>query len=139
MKNTLLSTQYFYMRTFFSTTNMGKPKNQGREAKLKEKREAEKERYRRIMADPEKRKLMQEKERLKYLRKKEKKMVLSIAEMTPRQQRKQRKSWRENTKRHRERQKGGIRMQEFLAVNTPPGSDVDDVGGMQPQVSENSF
>lgn len=63
--NSKVNSVFTFMQ-FSNRTNMGKPKTTDREAKLKNKREGEKERYRRIMGAPEKKKLMQEKERLKY-------------------------------------------------------------------------
>lgn len=72
---------------------------------MQEKRERERERRRRIREDPVKREEQREKERQKYLKQKQNKVKKSINEMTPREQRKQRKKWRDNIRNFRLKRK----------------------------------
>ncbi|KAJ8734098.1 hypothetical protein PYW07_014649 [Mythimna separata] len=62
-------------------------------------------RYAEIKNDPEMYEREKEKERLRYIMKKEKRQVIPIDEKSPRDQRQQRKKWREASKRYRENKK----------------------------------
>lgn len=74
-----------------------------REEHLEKKRLAERLRYQRIKNDPEKYSQQKEKEKKKYERKKEKGTIKTVNQMTPREQRKARKIWREKAKQRRRR------------------------------------
>lgn len=62
-------------------------------------------RYAEIKTDPEMYTTEKEKQRLRYIKKKEKGQIVPIDEKSPRDQRKQRKKWREASKRYRETKK----------------------------------
>ncbi|XP_075977850.1 uncharacterized protein LOC142977668 [Anticarsia gemmatalis] len=104
---------------------MGKIKKQTREERLLKKRLAERRRYERIKSDEQLWKEKQEKNKHSYLRRKKEKKQLSIAEMTPRQQRLQRKAWRKNFKAFHSRKKAQKRIALLLENNTPPESEYE--------------
>ncbi|CAF4819497.1 unnamed protein product [Pieris macdunnoughi] len=78
-------------------------KNITREKRLEKKRVAERLRYQRIKNDPEKYSQQREKEKKKYKRKKEKGTIKTVNQMTPRENLKARKIWREKAKQQRRR------------------------------------
>ncbi|CAG9569822.1 unnamed protein product [Danaus chrysippus] len=78
-------------------------KKLSREERLEKKRLAERLRYQRIKNDPERYSQQKEKEKKKYERKKEKGTIKTVNQMTPREQRKARKIWRERAKQRRRR------------------------------------
>ncbi|CAH2083433.1 unnamed protein product [Euphydryas editha] len=87
---------------------------------------ANEKRYAKIKSDPVKYAIEREKEHQRYLTRKERKKILSIQELTPRAKELQRKRWRDNYRRYRQRkllQKRGV---ELMNANTPSGSDTDD-------------
>ncbi|CAH0717729.1 unnamed protein product, partial [Brenthis ino] len=86
-----------------NTTIMPPRKKLTREEHLEKKRLAERLRYQRIKNDPEKYSQQKEKEKKKYERKKEKGTIKTVNQMTPREQRKARKIWREKAKQRRRR------------------------------------
>ncbi|KAH9642819.1 hypothetical protein HF086_012313 [Spodoptera exigua] len=61
--------------------------------------------YAELKDDPEMYERFKEKERLRYLKKKEKRQVIPIEEKSPRDQRQQRKKWREASKKYREKKR----------------------------------
>lgn len=65
-------------------------------------------RYAEIKNNPEMYEREKEKEKLRYLKKKEKGQVIPIDEKSPRDQRQQRKKWRESSKKYRENKKDKI-------------------------------
>lgn len=104
-----------------------------REDILKKKREAEKARLARIKSDPIKLAEYKEKQRLQYLKKKEKGQRKSIKDMTPREQRLNRKKWKKHSSKYRQKQqllKSNTR--NFVRQNTPPSTDDE----AQPVVGE---
>lgn len=84
---------------------MAKNQSKTKEKSLAEKRETEKQRYKRIKDDPVKYEERKKKDRLSYLKRKENKKVKPIVEMTPREKRAKRKAWKENSKTSREKKK----------------------------------
>lgn len=81
---------------------MPKP-NKKKEEILAQQRLAKKRQYQRLKNDSdlyEERKL---KNKIDYLRRKENKKILTIDELSPREQRSRRKKWRENTRRYRQK------------------------------------
>ncbi|XP_045775471.1 uncharacterized protein LOC123874272 [Maniola jurtina] len=97
-----------------------------REQKLAQARLHKKQKYEQLKKDPAKYAKQKEKERLRYLKRKEKKKIKTIQDMTPRQQRVQRKKWRENSKKRTERVKRSKQIEQMLLDNTPPTSDLED-------------
>lgn len=80
---------------------MVKPKKKATtQEKLAKDRLRKKEKYAEIKKDPVRYRIEKEKERKKYLLRKEKKKILTIAEMTDRQKREQRRRWRMNSKKY---------------------------------------
>jgi len=67
---------------------------------LKIKKECERNRLAKIKSDPELKAKQKEKERQKYLRKKEKGIVKSITDLPVRDQKKQRKEWKINSRKY---------------------------------------
>lgn len=82
---------------------MANKKKLTREERLEKKRQAERLRYQKIKNDPDKYALQQEKERKKYERKKDKGVIKTVDKMTPREQRKARKMWKEKSRERRRR------------------------------------
>ncbi|CAH0549731.1 unnamed protein product [Brassicogethes aeneus] len=98
---------------------MTKPRNKlTNEEKLEAKRQAERERRRRIRDDPVKQKEQSRKNHQKYIKQKEKKIVKSISELSPREKRMQRKKWKKNSKEYRERKKQVHRYEDKIAVRS---------------------
>jgi hypothetical protein len=87
------------------------------------KRDNEKLRQKKIKENPEALAVEKAKRHQKYLNRIAKKQVKLIADMTPRDARKKRKQWRQNTKNKRARAKELV---NFLKSNTPETSDDDD-------------
>lgn len=91
-----------------------------REERLEKKRNAEKLRYQRIKNDPDKYAQQRVKEREKYEKKKDLGTIKTVKQMTPREQRKARKIWRDKAKIRRRR----LALQNISnAPITPPCSD----------------
>lgn len=80
---------------------MGKTK----EERLIQQRMCKRRKYMEIKNDPELYALEKEKQRAKYEKRKKEKKQLPVAEKSPREQRKLRKQWKENSKKYRQRQK----------------------------------
>lgn len=101
-----------------------KKKKQSDEDRLRKKREAEKKRQERIKADPEL--LLREKEKwkVKYKNRKEKGQVKLVKEMNLRELRAQRKAWKQKQKKQREKLKTNKTLEEYLLVNSLPGSNI---------------
>lgn len=93
------------------------------EQKKELKRERERARRKRIKDDPVQREIQREKERKRYLEKKEKGIVKLIADMTPREQRLSRKSWRINSRNYQMRKDAYKQESLRLREDTPPASD----------------
>lgn len=94
-----------------------------REERLEKKRIAERLRYQKIKNDKDKYAQQKVKEREKYEKKKEKGVIKTVNQMTPREQRKARKVWREKAKNRRHR----LALQDISnAPETPPCSDNED-------------
>ncbi|KAK0170557.1 hypothetical protein PV328_008394 [Microctonus aethiopoides] len=74
-----------------------------RDERLEKKRQAEKLRYQKIKNDPEKYELQKQKDKEKYLKKKEKRIIKTVDQMTPREQRKARKMWKKKARERRQR------------------------------------
>lgn len=101
---------------------MAKSKKQTKEERLLKKRLAERKRYEMIKNNPDLWKEKQEKNRQSYLRRKQEKKQLPINEMTPRQQRLQRQTWRKNYRSYYLKKKREKRTAALLEENTPPQS-----------------
>ncbi|CAH0719498.1 unnamed protein product, partial [Brenthis ino] len=101
---------------------MAKSKKQTKEERLMKKRLAERKRYEMIKNNPDLWKEKQEKNRQDYLRRKQEKKQLPINEMTPRQQRLQRQTWRKNYRSYYLKKKREKRTIALLEENTPPQS-----------------
>ncbi|CAH0727113.1 unnamed protein product, partial [Brenthis ino] len=101
---------------------MAKSKKQTKEERLMKKRLAERKRYEMIKNNPDLWKEKQEKNRQSYLRRKQKQKQLPINEMTPRQQRLQRQTWRKNYRSYYLKKKREKRTIALLEENTPPQS-----------------
>lgn len=110
---------------------MAKPKKLTRDELLAKKRAAEKARRDKIKLNPEAHAQYKEKERQRYKKRKEDKKLVQINDLTPRQQRNQRRKWKINSKNFREKQKQKTLLQKKLVESTPPDSDFDDEA--QPQ------
>ena len=94
-----------------------------REERLEKKRIAERIRYQRIKNDKDKYAQQKVKEREKYEKKKEKGVIKTVKQMTPREQRKARKVWREKAKIRRRR----LALQDITnAPEIPPCSVNED-------------
>ncbi|CAB3228673.1 unnamed protein product [Arctia plantaginis] len=103
-----------------SSEKMPPRKKMTREERLEKKRIAERLRYQRIKNDKDKYAQQKIKEREKYEKKKEKGVIKTVQQMTPREQRKVRKVWREKAKIRRRR----LALQDISnAPETPPCSD----------------
>ncbi|CAB3235016.1 unnamed protein product [Arctia plantaginis] len=106
-----------------SSEKMPPRKKTTREERLERKRIAERLRYQRIKNDKDKYAQQKIKEREKYEKKKEKGVIKTVQQMTPREQRKLRKVWREKAKIRRRR----LALQDISnAPETPPCSDSED-------------
>ncbi|CAB3236095.1 unnamed protein product [Arctia plantaginis] len=79
---------------------MAKEKCKKNEDELERRRIARREKYKRIKSDPEKYAIERAKKKEAYLKRKIEQKVKNINEMSPREQRAQRKRWRENSKRY---------------------------------------
>ena len=102
---------------------MAPRKKMTREEQLEKKRIAERIRYQRIKNDKDKYAQQKVKEREKYEKKKEKGVIKTVKQMTPREQRKARKVWREKAKIRRRR----LALQDITnAPETPPCSVNED-------------
>ncbi|CAH0407069.1 unnamed protein product [Chilo suppressalis] len=107
---------------------MAKIKNKKtREEKLAQARRHKKEKYEELKKDPIKYAEQKEKERLRYLKRKEQNKIKNIKDLTPRQQRLQRKKWRENAKKYTEKKKRNKQIEQMLIENSPPTSDSEEV------------
>lgn len=96
-------------------------KKKSRQILLKEKI-ARSERYRRIKEDPNKYAIVKAKKREAYLKRKSEKKIRSINELSPRDQKIQRKKWRQNSQRYQNRKK--IRkLQKVLVQNFKTDED----------------
>lgn len=91
-----------------------KKEKKTREEKLIQARLHKRKIYQEIKNDPEKYQIQKEKERLRYLKRKEEKKIKSVADMTPREQRLQRKRWKLNSKRCLENKKKNKKISEVL-------------------------
>lgn len=78
---------------------------QTKEQRLIKQRLCKRRRYNEIKNDPELLAIEKERQRIKYLKRKEEKKIVQIKDKTPRGQREQRKRWKENTRRYREKRK----------------------------------
>lgn len=94
-----------------------------KEEQLKKKRERERERRRLIRENPVRREQHRLKERRKYERQKQTRIKKSINDMTPREQRLQRKKWSQNSKVYRNKKKQSMHLERVLAESTPPQSE----------------
>lgn len=105
-------------------------KKLSREEILQRKREAERKRYERIKNDPQKKEALRETERLKYLKKKEKGTRKLVENMTPRQHREAKKTWKKHCTKYRNKKKGLANITNaFIRENTPE-SDVSNSSQM---------
>ncbi|KAL3286807.1 hypothetical protein HHI36_001300 [Cryptolaemus montrouzieri] len=99
---------------------MAPRKKMMREERLEKKRIAERLRYQRIKNDPDKYAQRKVKERKNYEKKGDNGTIRTAKQMTPREQRKARKIWREKAKIRRRR----LALQDISnAFVTPPCSD----------------
>ncbi|CAG5055009.1 unnamed protein product [Parnassius apollo] len=105
-------------------------KKQQHKKKLAKDRLRKKEKYAEIKKDPEKYRLEKEKERKKYLLRKEKKKILSIAEITDRQKREQRRRWRKNSRKYLNKLKEQKKIERVLLENSPPTSENEEIANI---------
>lgn len=103
---------------------MAKPKKQKSEEELERRRIARRQKYQTIKKNPELYAAEQEKKRQYYLKAKENKKIKSINEMSPREQRIQRRKWKESAKKFY-RKKVSQRMIENVAV-TEESCDIEN-------------
>lgn len=99
------------------------------EDELERRRIARREKYKQIKNDPQKYAAERAKKREAYLKRKESKKVKSINEMSSREQRLQRKKWRENSKRYQEKKLKEKKIQEVIVPQTTEDSAADDKTG----------
>ncbi|XP_026735951.1 uncharacterized protein LOC113499619 isoform X1 [Trichoplusia ni] len=92
---------------------MAKEKRKKNEDELERRRIARREKYKRIKSDPAKYAIEKNKKKEAYLRRKSEQKVKNINEMSPREQRAQRKRWRENSKRYLEKKANERKIQEI--------------------------
>ncbi|KAH9631435.1 hypothetical protein HF086_014280 [Spodoptera exigua] len=104
---------------------MAKPKKQKSEEELERRRIARRQKYQTIKNNPELYAAEQEKKRQYYLKAKENKKIKSINEMSPREQRIQRRKWKESSKKFY-RKKVSQRIIENVAV-TEESCDIENV------------
>lgn len=97
-----------------------------REWKLAQDRRYKKEWYEKLKKDPVKLAEYKEKERLRYLKKKEQNKIKSVHDLSPRQQRLQRKKWRESAKKYLRKKKRSNQIEQMLIKHSPPTSDSED-------------
>ena len=84
-------------------------------------------RYAELKNDPELYEREKETERLRYIKKKEKGQVIPIGEKSPRDQRQQRKKWREASKRYRENKNGKKNVTKLPEVVLLEHQDQEDI------------
>lgn len=106
---------------------MTKPKKSKEQERLVQQRVNKRRRYIEIKNNPELLALEKEKRRAAYLKKKANKKVTSIIDKTPRKQREQRKKWKENSKRYRQRKKENAKKQCILETVQIEAASVDTV------------
>lgn len=103
------------------------PKKRGkktREEILLEKRLRKRKTYEKIKSDPEKYQMQKEKERLRYKKRREEKKLKSIADMTAREKKLQRKRWRLNSRRFIENKKMNKKICEVLIDSSAACGDI---------------
>lgn len=105
---------------------MTKPKK-SKEQRLAQQRLCKRRRYIEIKNDPELLALEKEKRRAAYLKRKENKKVSSIVDKTPRSQREQRKKWKENSKKYRQKKKENEKSKCILETIQIEAESVDTV------------
>ncbi|CAG4981737.1 unnamed protein product [Colias eurytheme] len=104
------------------------PKNKKKEDILARKRELEKRRYEKIKNNPELYAKYKEKNKAKYQKRKNEGKVLSINNLTQRDQKMLRRKWREEAKKSYQRKKEEKeRIQRFMDCNSPPTSDIENI------------
>ncbi|KAL4708816.1 hypothetical protein ACJJTC_011780 [Scirpophaga incertulas] len=96
-----------------------------KEEKLAKDRERKREKYLEIKNNPELYAIQKEKERKRYLVRKTTKKICSIKEMTPRNQREQRKRWRRNSRKYLKKKEDQKKLVGILINNTPSDSETD--------------
>ncbi|KAL4704663.1 hypothetical protein ACJJTC_013447 [Scirpophaga incertulas] len=96
-----------------------------KEEKLAKDRERKREKYLEIKNNPELYAIQKEKERKRYLVRKTTKKICSIKEMTPRNQREQRKRWRRNSRKYLKKREDQKKLVGILINNTPSDSETD--------------
>ncbi|CAF4947351.1 unnamed protein product [Pieris macdunnoughi] len=104
---------------------MAKPKKQKSEEELERRRVARREKYNRIKNNPELYATEQEKKRQNYLNRKESKQIKIINEMSPRDQRIQRRKWKESAKKYYKKKVS----QKIIETVTVREVDSEDVQG----------
>lgn len=121
-------------------TNMAKPRKKMSDEEKKEKRREQirlsmRRNRKKIKKDPAALEEMRRKDRDRYHKKKEKGLIKTIKDHTPRQQRKIRKYWRENSKKYRTKQAMLKRTEEILREDTPPSSPASSQRGSRRSVA----
>lgn len=113
---------------------MAPKKKQTNEERLQKKREAEKRRQERIKADPEL--LLKEKEKWKkkYESRIQKGQIKLVNDMSRRQLKAQRKTWKEKKRNQRETKKKNTEFEEYLQINSPADSNDNNEVEDQPAV-----
>lgn len=111
-----------------------KKKKKTNEERLQKKREAEKRRQERIKADPEL--LLKEKEKWKkkYESRIQKGQIKLVNDMSRRQLKAQRKTWKEKKRNQRETKKKNTEFEEYLQINSPADSNDNNEVEDQPAV-----
>lgn len=104
-------------------------KRKTKEIRLENAKIARRQAYAENKADPELYDIIKEKEKERYKKRKEKKQILSITEKSVRDQRIQRKKWREAAKKYRQRKK------ELSKV--PTITEITYVTSQEPLINEN--
>lgn len=94
---------------------------------LQKRRIARREKYRLINENPEKYAIEKANKKQEYLKRKREKKIRNINELSPREQRIQRKKWRQNSQRYHEKKKEQRKIQEVVVKNDNiDKGDIDD-------------
>lgn len=123
----ILLNLYLFNRYLQAATMVKAKKKATTQEKLAKDRLRKKEKYAEIKEDPEKYSVLKEKQRKDYLLRKAKKKILSIDDMTDRQKREQRRRWRTNSRKYKNKLKEQKRIQRVLLENSPPESGTEEI------------
>lgn len=111
---------------------MPKKKPDSREERLRKKRECEKRRRERLKQSPEQLQKLKDLKHKIYIKAKESGRVKSVRDMSNREKRQQRKSWKTAAQKYRNKKKSEEVLNNLLHNNTPPSSENGEVDDLMP-------